>query len=124
MKIDIHTHTKKCKSGDAPTREISPEKFCEAVLSTEVRIIAITNHNVFDLNQYTEIEIRFGKDAQMLQSPVRAPKRSEKLLDLILEGVLVSSDHSAGPALLSRGHLWHSMPIVSPTRVECAHANP
>ena len=53
MKIDIHTHTKKCKSGDAPTREISPENFCEAILSTEVRIIAITNHNVFDLDQYT-----------------------------------------------------------------------
>lgn len=65
MKIDIHTHTKKCKSGDALTREISPEKFCETVLSTEVRIIAITNHNVFDLAQFTEIESRLGKEAQV-----------------------------------------------------------
>lgn len=65
MKIDIHSHTKKCKSGDAPTREISPSDFCETVLSTEVRIIAITNHNVFDLDQYNEIKIRLGEDAQV-----------------------------------------------------------
>ena len=56
MKIDIHTHTKKCKSGDAPTREISPANFCEAIQSTEVGIIAITNHNVFDQDQFTEIQ--------------------------------------------------------------------
>jgi predicted ATPase len=65
MKIDIHAHTKKCKSGDAPTREISPENFCDAILSTEVRIVAITNHNVFDLEQYMEIETRLGKEAQV-----------------------------------------------------------
>lgn len=65
MKIDIHTHTKKCKSGDAPTREISSADFCETILSTEVRIIAITNHNVFDLNQFDEIETCLGKDAQV-----------------------------------------------------------
>ena len=55
MKIDIHTHTKKCKSGDAPTREIAPADFCETIQSTEVGIIAITNHNVFDLVQFIEI---------------------------------------------------------------------
>ena len=56
MKIDIHTHTKKCKSGDAPTREIAPADFCETIQSTDVGIIAITNHNVFDLDQFTEIK--------------------------------------------------------------------
>jgi len=65
MKIDIHTHTKKCKSGDAPTREISPEDFCETILSSEVRIVAITNHNLFDLNQYKTIATRLGEDAQV-----------------------------------------------------------
>ena len=64
MKIDIHTHTRKCKSGDAPTREISPVDFCETILSTEVRIIAITNHNVFDLEQFKEIETGLGGNAQ------------------------------------------------------------
>lgn len=65
MKIDIHTHTKKCKSGDAPTREITPAKFCETVQSTEVGIIAITNHNVFDLDQFTEIKDLMGNAAQV-----------------------------------------------------------
>ncbi len=65
MKIDIHSHTKKCKSGDAPTREIAPDSFCEAILSTEVGIIAITNHNVFALDQYREIETGLGKEAQV-----------------------------------------------------------
>lgn len=49
MKIDLHTHTRKCKSGDAHTRDISPVDFCEKILATDVRIVAITNHNVFDL---------------------------------------------------------------------------
>jgi predicted ATPase len=65
MKIDLHTHTKKCKSGDAHTREICPADLCDIILSTDVRIIAITNHNVFDLDQFKEIETRFGDDAQV-----------------------------------------------------------
>ncbi|MBN2314550.1 MAG: hypothetical protein JXM79_11515 [Sedimentisphaerales bacterium] len=92
MKIDIHTHTKKCKSGDALTRNISPENLCEAILSTEVRIIAITNHNVFDLGQYTEIETRLGKEAQVWPGIE---------LDILEEG--------------SRGHL---LVIVSPTQAK------
>jgi len=65
MKIDIHTHTKKCKSGDAPSREVSPADFCNAILATDVRIVAITNHNVFDLHQYTEIAARLPKEVQI-----------------------------------------------------------
>ena len=65
MKIDIHTHTKRCKSGDAYTTEISPEAFCETILSTEVKVIAITNHNVFDLAQFETIQSRIGRDAQV-----------------------------------------------------------
>ena len=65
MKIDIHTHTRKCKSGDAATREIAPEDFCSAILSTEVRVVAITNHNVFDLSQFNDIRTRIGTAAQV-----------------------------------------------------------
>jgi predicted metal-dependent phosphoesterase TrpH len=65
MKIDIHTHTKRCKSGDAPTREIVSADFCEAVRATEVGIIAVTNHNVFDLNQFEEILEEMDGDAQV-----------------------------------------------------------
>ncbi len=65
MKIDLHTHTKKCKTGDALTREISPEDFCEIILSTEVKIVAVTNHNVFDLAQYTGIVTGISEDVQV-----------------------------------------------------------
>ncbi|HBS85697.1 MAG: hypothetical protein A2W91_13670 [Bacteroidetes bacterium GWF2_38_335] len=52
MKIDIHVHTKKVKSGDAPTRNIEKEKFVEILRDTDVNILAITNHNHFDASQY------------------------------------------------------------------------
>lgn len=65
MKIDIHTHTRKCKTGDAKTREISPEDFRDVILSTDVRVVAITNHNVFDLTQFQAIQACIGTDAQV-----------------------------------------------------------
>ena len=55
MKIDIHVHTKKTKQGDALSRNISPERFSDIVQSTDVKIIAVTNHNVFDLEQYNQL---------------------------------------------------------------------
>lgn len=64
MRIDIHTHTLQCKSGDPPTRNITPLDFCERVLSTDVEIIAITNHNHFDLSQFREIEAGLGSNVQ------------------------------------------------------------
>ncbi|HKZ03459.1 MAG TPA: hypothetical protein VJ180_14555, partial [Pyrinomonadaceae bacterium] len=39
--------------------------FCETILSTEVKVIAITNHNVFDLAQFETIQSRIGRDAQV-----------------------------------------------------------
>lgn len=54
MKIDIHTHTKKVKSGDAPTRNIETERFVEIISDTEVNILAITNHNHFDAKQFKD----------------------------------------------------------------------
>lgn len=55
MKIDIHIHTKKTKSGDPETREINPGLFCETISNTDVKICAITNHNHFDKEQYDSI---------------------------------------------------------------------
>lgn len=57
MKIDIHVHTRKTKQGDAHSREVSPEKFSKIVQSTDVKILAITNHNVFDLEQFNQMEV-------------------------------------------------------------------
>ena len=92
MKIDLHTHTKKCKSGVAPTREISPADFCENVLSTDVGVIAITNHNVFDLEQFSEIKGGLNQSVQVWPGIE---------LDVVEEA--------------SRGHI---LIIVSPSNVE------
>lgn len=65
MKIDIHVHTKKTKQGDAETREIKADRFHEIVSSTEVKIIAITNHNLFDIEQYRSFKTEVGDDFQI-----------------------------------------------------------
>lgn len=65
MKIDIHTHTKKTKQGDKETREIDAHQFHEIISSTDVKIVAITNHNVFDLEQYNEFTSTVGDDFQI-----------------------------------------------------------
>ncbi len=52
MKIDLHCHTKKVKRGDPATRNVTVELFAEKIQNSDVRIVAITNHNVFDKDQY------------------------------------------------------------------------
>jgi len=52
MKIDIHVHTKKTKKGDSELRNINAIRLKEIVSMTDVKILAITNHNHFDLVQY------------------------------------------------------------------------
>jgi predicted ATPase len=54
MKLDIHVHTRKIKSGDAITRNIEKDRFIDILKDTDVKILAITNHNHFDLSQYEE----------------------------------------------------------------------
>ncbi|WP_054850731.1 hypothetical protein [Olleya sp. ITB9] len=65
MKIDIHTHTKKCKQGDAESRNVSTEKFDEIIRLTDVKILAITNHNHFDIEQYEEIKNKVEDTCQI-----------------------------------------------------------
>ena len=65
MKIDIHVHTKRIKKGDATTREIDAQRFCEIIASTEVKIVAITNHNHFDLAQYNTFTQAVGDTFQI-----------------------------------------------------------
>ncbi|HWW40841.1 hypothetical protein [Pedobacter sp.] len=55
MKIDIHVHTKKVKTGDADTRNVTADRFNEIIRLTDVKILAITNHNHFDIDQYKKI---------------------------------------------------------------------
>jgi len=99
MKIDIHVHTKKTKKGDALTREIDAQRFYEIISSTEVKIVAITNHNVFDLAQYeefvsiaeNEFQIWPGVELDIFESDRRghllvivAPEKAQRLQDAVL----------------------------------------
>lgn len=56
MKIDIHVHSKKCKGGDSENRNIDAAKFDDIIRLTDVKVLAITNHNHFDLEQYEQIK--------------------------------------------------------------------
>lgn len=52
MKIDFHCHTIKAKEDESELRNVSLEQFKEKVELSEVKIVAITNHNIFDKEQY------------------------------------------------------------------------
>lgn len=56
MRIDLHCHTKKTKSGDNKNRTVSPDMFRCKIESADVKIVAITNHNAFDLEQYNNLK--------------------------------------------------------------------
>lgn len=56
MKIDIHTHTKKIKQGDSENRNIDVDRFTDIIKETDVKILAITNHNHFDYGQYVSFK--------------------------------------------------------------------
>lgn len=53
MKIDLHCHTIKAKSGDGG-RDIDPASLAEALAGNQVGIAAITNHNLFDLSIFKQ----------------------------------------------------------------------
>ena len=52
LKIDLHCHTKQVKLGDGPGRNVSLEQFRQKIIDANVKIVAITNHNAFDYDQY------------------------------------------------------------------------
>lgn len=54
MLIDLHCHTKAIKRGDGQKRNVDAATFVSRVSSAGVGIVAITNHNAFDLDQYNE----------------------------------------------------------------------
>lgn len=115
MKIDIHTHTRKCKSGDAQTREISAEAFCDAILSTDVRVVAITNHNVFDLPQFVAIQAVIGTDAQVwpgVELDVYDGKSRGHLL--VITSPERATQFSAAVAALTMGQTPDSFKVTIP----------
>ena len=61
MKIDLHCHTKKTKQGDAQTRNVTSDKFVNELDNAQVSVVAITNHNLFDYEQYIEFTEKANK---------------------------------------------------------------
>ena len=54
MKIDIHCHTKKIRSGEPESRAVTKEIFSKSIQDAGVDIVTITNHDVFNKKQYDE----------------------------------------------------------------------
>ncbi len=50
----MHCHTLKVKKGDSEKRNVSLDLFKQKIANADVKIVAITNHNLFDLKQYDE----------------------------------------------------------------------
>ena len=65
MKIDLHCHTRKVKKGDAKTREVTPDLFEKKIADADVNIVAITNHNLFDIEQYNILKNRVADFCQV-----------------------------------------------------------
>ncbi|MEE0245757.1 hypothetical protein [Ellagibacter isourolithinifaciens] len=53
MKVDLHCHTKATK-GEGPKRNVTKELFVDKIAAADIEIVAITNHNSFDFQQYTD----------------------------------------------------------------------
>lgn len=56
MKIDLHCHTKKTKSEESEARNVSKELFIEKIELAEIKLLSITNHNLFDIENYIELK--------------------------------------------------------------------
>ncbi len=56
MKIDLHCHTKAVRTGELATRNVTKEAFASKVVEANVKIIAITNHDLFDRAQFDELQ--------------------------------------------------------------------
>ena len=52
MKIDLHCHTKKTKESDGVNRNVDVDTFSNYMKDLDIKIVAITNHNLFDKKQY------------------------------------------------------------------------
>lgn len=56
MRVDLHCHTKSTKKGDGDGRNVTKDLFVQKVSDADVKIVAITNHNTFDIKQYNEFK--------------------------------------------------------------------
>lgn len=81
MKIDLHCHTRKTKQGDAKTRNVDKDLFSQKILESDVKIVAITNHNLFDYEQFIEFQVSVKEYCQLwpgIELDISCSKDGEK----------------------------------------------
>lgn len=104
MKIDLHCHTKAVKKGDSPNRTISAEDFKDKVNSVGVKIVGITNHNCFDINQYEEFLSIVNDDFMIwpgIELDVKGIKNEDGHVIVVSNPVDVSDFKTAVASLLN-----------------------
>ena len=56
MRIDLHCHTLRTKKGDGVGRNVTPNVFRSKIEMADVKIVAVTNHNCFDIKQFKALK--------------------------------------------------------------------
>jgi len=80
MKIDLHCHTKNVKQGDV-SRDVDASTFASSIINAGVGMLAITNHNAFDKDQYDAFVNSIGGKSLILpgiELDVSSSLRKEK----------------------------------------------
>lgn len=66
MLVDFHCHTKATKRGEDKKRNIEPENFKNYILNAQVKMVAITNHNEFDKQEFDKYNNEVNGDFILL----------------------------------------------------------
>lgn len=93
MKIDLHCHTLATKQGDGEARNVTPDIFSEKIKNSGVKIVAITNHNKFDKEQYVALKESVDGDCMVWPGAE---------LDVTIDGV----------------KSWHLIVVANPDQVD------
>ena len=65
MKIDLHCHTKAVRGGELSTRNVTKEVFARKIAESNVKAVAITNHDLFDRVQFEEFQTEIGAECSL-----------------------------------------------------------
>lgn len=96
MKIDLHFHSKKSNSDPDDNREIYDIKEAINIIKkSEVSVVAITNHNIFDTEQFEEFK-RIGNNKEIIFLPgiefdvyINNDKNKRRQMNLIIHDSLI-----------------------------------
>ncbi|MBU3830976.1 MAG: hypothetical protein H9897_02365, partial [Candidatus Ureaplasma intestinipullorum] len=95
MKIDLHFHSKKSKSDPDDKREIYDIKEAINIIKkSEVSVVAITNHNIFDTKQFEEFKNIGNKEIIFLSGIefdvyINNDKNQRRQMNLIIHDSLI-----------------------------------